>query len=113
MLVSMHTGEKFADNYQQIPGLYFYKFRKIECLTLGGLNRSSYFYRMKHIITLLLLIPVITKAQVNEATLNDNIQSVMPKVIEWRRHFHQNPELSNREYKTGAFVADYLKSLGL
>ncbi len=37
----------------------------------------------------------------------------MPKVIEWRRHFHQNPELSNREYKTGAFVADYLKSLGL
>ena len=37
----------------------------------------------------------------------------MPKVIEWRRHFHQYPELSNREYKTGAFVAEYLKSLGL
>jgi len=72
-----------------------------------------YFYPMKQIIILLLLTPVITKAQVNETTLNENIQSVMPKVVEWRRHFHQNPELSNREYKTGAFVADYLKSLGL
>ena len=87
--------------------------RRINWPSLERLSLSSYFYRMKQIITLLLLIPVITKAQVNEATLNDNIQSVMPRVVEWRRHFHQNPELSNREYKTGAFVADYLKSLGL
>ena len=58
-----------------------------------------YFYPMKQIIILLLLTPVITKAQVNETMLNENIQSVMPKVVEWRRHFHQNPELSNREYK--------------
>jgi amidohydrolase len=68
---------------------------------------------MKRIIILLLFIPVIIHAQVNEKTLDENIQSVMPNVIEWRRHFHQNPELSNREYKTGAFVADYLKNLGL
>ncbi|HEX5151190.1 MAG TPA: amidohydrolase [Parafilimonas sp.] len=68
---------------------------------------------MKQVIILLLLIPVITKAQVNETTLNENVQSAIPKVVEWRRQFHQNPELSNREYKTGAFVADYLKSLGL
>lgn len=36
-----------------------------------------------------------------------------PKVVEWRRHFHQYPELSNREYKTAAFVAVELKRLGL
>jgi amidohydrolase len=35
------------------------------------------------------------------------------KVIEWRRHFHQNPELSNREFKTGAKISEHLKSLGL
>ena len=32
---------------------------------------------------------------------------------EWRRHFHQNPELSNRETKTGARIAEQLKALGL
>ncbi len=35
------------------------------------------------------------------------------KVIEWRRHLHQNPELSNREYKTSAYVESHLRSLGL
>lgn len=35
------------------------------------------------------------------------------KVIEWRRHFHQYPELSNRETKTAAFVAEHLRKLGL
>lgn len=35
------------------------------------------------------------------------------KVIAWRRHFHQFPELSNREEKTAAKVAEHLKSLGL
>ena len=38
---------------------------------------------------------------------------IEPKVIEWRRHFHQNPELSNREFKTAEKVAAHLKNLGL
>ena len=33
------------------------------------------------------------------------------KVINWRRDFHQNPELSNREFKTSEKVAKHLKSL--
>jgi len=36
-----------------------------------------------------------------------------PKVIEWRRHFHQYPELSNNENKTAAYVADHLRKLGI
>lgn len=36
-----------------------------------------------------------------------------PKVIEWRRQIHQNPELSNREFKTAQMVADHLKKLGI
>ncbi len=38
---------------------------------------------------------------------------LMPKVVEWRRHLHQYPELSNREVKTAKYVADYLRKLGL
>jgi amidohydrolase len=40
----------------------------------------------------------------------DNIES---KVIEWRRYFHQYPELSNREFKTAEKIAAHLKSLGM
>ncbi|MEY8847672.1 amidohydrolase [Psychroserpens sp. XS_ASV72] len=35
------------------------------------------------------------------------------KLIEWRRYFHENPELSNREFKTAEKIAQHLKSLGL
>ena len=35
------------------------------------------------------------------------------KVIKWRHHIHQNPELSNREFKTSEYVATQLKSLGI
>ena len=35
------------------------------------------------------------------------------KVIKWRRDIHQNPELSNREFKTAAKVAKHLRSLGI
>lgn len=38
---------------------------------------------------------------------------IMPKVVEWRRHVHQNPELGNREVKTAKFVEDHLRKLGL
>ncbi|MCA1649934.1 MAG: M20/M25/M40 family metallo-hydrolase, partial [Acidobacteria bacterium] len=34
-------------------------------------------------------------------------------MIEIRHHIHQNPELSNREEKTAALIADYLRKLGL
>lgn len=38
---------------------------------------------------------------------------VEPKVIDWRRHFHQHPELSNREFKTAEKIEKHLRSLGL
>ena len=34
-------------------------------------------------------------------------------VIDWRRDIHANPELSNREFRTAALVADHLRSLGI
>ena len=38
---------------------------------------------------------------------------VEPKAINWRHHFHQYPELSNREFKTADKIAQHLKTLGL
>ena len=45
--------------------------------------------------------------------LENQVKALEPQVIEWRRKFHQSPELSNRENQTGAFIAEYLKSLGM
>lgn len=38
---------------------------------------------------------------------------LMPKIVEWRRHLHQYPELGNREIKTAKFVEEHLRRLGL
>ncbi len=35
------------------------------------------------------------------------------RVVEWRRDFHAHPELSNREERTSAKVAEHLRALGL
>lgn len=35
------------------------------------------------------------------------------QVVAWRRDFHQNPELSNREFRTAGIVAEHLQRLGL
>src|SRR2546422_1643725 len=37
---------------------------------------------------------------------------IEPKVVAWRRDFHQNPELGNRELRTGGIVAANLRALG-
>ncbi len=67
---------------------------------------------MKKIILLSLLITsVISQAQNQKIKkLIDNEES---KVIEWRRYFHENPELSNREFNTAKKIAAHLKSLGM
>ncbi len=48
-----------------------------------------------------------------QAKLDQQAKDLEPKLIEWRRHFHQYPELSNRETKTGARIAEQLRALGL
>ncbi len=48
-----------------------------------------------------------------DASLLKDIEAIESQVIEWRHHFHQNPELSNREFKTAEKIANHLKKLGL
>ena len=45
--------------------------------------------------------------------LDTHAAAIEPDVIDWRRDIHANPELSNREFRTAALVADHLRTLGL
>ena len=67
-----------------------------------------------------LIIGVITLSIAFAQTpeyLNNKIDQMADQlerqVIEWRRDFHENPELSNREFRTAEKVANHLRSLGI
>ena len=66
-----------------------------------------------------LLIPAVLlgltlSAQADlKALIDQRAAAIESKVIQWRRHFHENPELSNREFKTAEIVEKHLRSLGL
>jgi amidohydrolase len=36
-----------------------------------------------------------------------------PKIIAWRRDFHEHPELGNHEFRTSEIIAKHLRSLGI
>jgi amidohydrolase len=66
---------------------------------------------MKYFLLLFLAITTISaSAQELPKNFNQLVQDIEPQLIKWRRHFHENPELSNREFNTGKYIADYLKS---
>lgn len=71
---------------------------------------------MKNIL-LLCCYAVFSAASLDAQKLNDKAQAmaveIEAKVIEWRRHFHANPELSNREFKTAEKIAERLTALGI
>jgi amidohydrolase len=56
-------------------------------------------------------------AQAPPASLHEAIDAgagaVLPKVVAWRRDFHEHPELGNREFRTAKVVAAHLESIGL
>jgi len=66
---------------------------------------------------LLLIFPLFTVAQQTTDKLKSKAFAAADKVeakcIEWRRDFHQNPELGNREYRTAKIIAEHLKKLGI
>jgi amidohydrolase len=68
---------------------------------------------MKKILASMLFISTFTFSQSLSEQLENDIDGLMTKVIEWRHHFHQYPELSNREFKTSAYIKNVLENLGL
>ena len=65
------------------------------------------------ILTLALGLGLFAVPNASADSLETHLQNVEPKVIEWRRDIHQNPELGNREVRTAAKVAEHLRSLGI
>lgn len=64
------------------------------------------------LLSFLLALSVQSQA-VNYPETAVQAQEIEDKVIAWRRHLHEHPELSNREFKTAAYVEEHLRSLGM
>ena len=48
-----------------------------------------------------------------DAAIVSGAERLEAKVTAWRRDFHANPELGNREFRTSKIVADHLRALGI
>ena len=71
---------------------------------------------MKPILYFICILSItIAEAQTSsgEQYIIDAVEKMESKTISWRRDFHQNPELSNREVRTAKIIADHLRSLGM
>jgi amidohydrolase len=63
----------------------------------------------------LLLLPLISLplAADRRADIRSEALALRPRMVEIRRDFHQHPELSNREQRTGQRIAEHLRALGI
>jgi len=67
-----------------------------------------------HLAGLLLLsLPAFSQTNPLKTKVSIAADKIESKVIEWRRDFHEHPELGNNETRTAAIVAKHLKSLGM
>jgi len=51
--------------------------------------------------------------KVDQSRIRPAIQDLQPRLVEWRRHFHQRPELGFREQLTAAAIAQKLQEWGI
>lgn len=68
------------------------------------------------LLNLLFVWPALSGQSQNLAIKQDvsrRIEELTPQAVAWRHHLHQYPELSNREFKTAAYVEAHLTKLGL
>ena len=63
------------------------------------------------LITVTAVFAQSDKNTVLKAKMDKMAQEIEAKIIAWRRDFHQNPELSNREFKTAEKITTHLKNI--
>ncbi len=56
---------------------------------------------------------VFTAVSVAQTDIEKKVEAVEADVIKWRHHFHEFPELSNREFNTAKYIEKFLRSLDL
>ena len=59
------------------------------------------------------LLPIWVSAQQKNEVIENAVRKIESKCIEWRRDFHEHPELGNHEVRTAGIIAGHLRSLGL
>ena len=69
---------------------------------------------MRHLLFVFSIIFSLScQAQISWEEVDRLASEAQPQVVEWRRWFHENPELSNREFNTSVRVAEILSGMGL
>lgn len=58
-------------------------------------------------------LPAFSQNTTIKSRLNQAADKIEPKVIEWRRDFHEHPELGNNEVRTAGIIAKHLERLGI
>jgi amidohydrolase len=65
------------------------------------------------LLMMLALGCAVPAVAIEQATIAAGAAALEQKLVAWRRDIHANPELSNREFRTSALVAEHLRELGL
>ncbi len=68
---------------------------------------------MQKFLPLALVLAGTAHAELTFDDIDRAAAEVQPQVVEWRRWFHENPELSNREFGTASRIAEILTDMGL
>ena len=69
--------------------------------------------KMLPIISLLLCANAYAQKENLQTKAITAAAKIEQQVINWRRDFHEHPELGNREFRTGEIIAKHLTALGL
>ena len=77
------------------------------------MKRVNFFYFFIFSFCNVVFGETLNSENIFSSHVQEALKAIQPKIIEWRRDFHQNPELSNREFRTSKIVAEHLKKLGL
>lgn len=62
---------------------------------------------------LFLFLPASAQMNGTRDRISQSTDKIEQKVIDWRRDFHEHPELGNNEIRTAGIVAAHLRSLGM
>lgn len=65
------------------------------------------------LLFLVLSAPIYAQSSNLKKLIDERTDELESQVIEWRHWFHENPELSNREFNTSKRIAEILESFGL
>ncbi len=112
----VNPGSGFILIFKYFQPLHLIRFVSFDLIFILFLFKLANPMKKFHFFLALTLTSFATIAQTRsnlQVRVDQQATQIESKVIEWRRYFHQHPELSNLEVKTGARIAQMLRSFGL